>query len=131
MERIINTFSGTIGKQPYPAENVFRVITEPVKMFIFHLVLEKPGILLREIVQEVSATLGVTVTESAICKVLTKGGYSYQKLTVCALQQDDALQDQFKADVVLYKKEAIVFINETGSNMQSTAHTHGYSITGK
>ena len=52
VERIINTFSasGTICKQPYPAENVFRVITELVKLFIFHLVLKKPGILLCEIV---------------------------------------------------------------------------------
>ena len=91
VERIINTFSatGTICKQPYPTENAFRIITEPVKLFIFHLALQKPGILLREIVQEVSATLGVTVIESAICKVLKKGGFTHQKLAVYAIQQDE------------------------------------------
>jgi len=52
VDRIINTFSatGTICKQPYPTENAFRIITEPVKLFIFHLALQRSGILLREIV---------------------------------------------------------------------------------
>ena len=50
---------------------------------------------------------------------------------MCAIQQDDALRHQFKADVALYKKESIVFIDETGSNMRSTMRTHGYSIKRK
>ena len=77
------TFSGTgtTYNQPYPTENTFiKILTEPVKLFIFNLVLQKPGILLRENVQEVSATLGTTVTGSAICKVLKKDGFTYQKL---------------------------------------------------
>jgi len=63
----ILTFSGTgtTYNQPYPTENTFIkiLIDEPVKLFIFNLVLQKPGILLREIV---SAILGTIVSGSAI-----------------------------------------------------------------
>ena len=41
--------------------------SEPVQLYIVYLVLEKPGIYLREIVSEVSTLLGVSLTESAIC----------------------------------------------------------------
>ena len=133
VKRILNTFTttGTVTKKPYPAENAFRIITEPVKFFIFHLVLQKPGILLREITKEIKETLGITVSESAICKVLVKGGFTHQKLAVCALQRDDALRGQFKADVCLYTKESIVFVDETGTNTQDAIRTHGYSLKGK
>ena len=96
-KRITNTFSatGTICKQPYPTENAFRIITKPVKLFIFHLALVYCS-------GEVSATLGVTVSESAICKVLEKGSFTHQKLAVYAIQQDEALRQQFVADVSMY-----------------------------
>jgi len=37
VEKIINAFSatGTICKQPYPTENAFRIITEPVLSCLF------------------------------------------------------------------------------------------------
>ena len=31
----------------------------------------------------------------------------------------------------MYKKEKNVFIDETGSNLQGTTHTHGYNMKGK
>lgn len=133
VKRVINTFTttGTVSTRPYPTENAFRIITEPVKLFIFHLVLQKPGILLCEVTKEIKETLGLSVSESAICKVLTKGGFTRQKLAVCALQQDTTLREQFKADVGLYTKESIVFIDETGTNRQDALRTHGYSLKGK
>jgi len=80
----------------------------PIKLFIFHLVLQKPRILLHEITQELGAVLGVSVTESAVCKVLSIGGFTHQKLTICALQRNDSLQEQFKADISLHTKESFV-----------------------
>jgi len=133
VERIVTIFStsGTVSKKPYPTGNAFRIINDPIKLFIFHLVLQKPAILLREITQELSAVLGVNVTESAVYKVLSKGGFTYQKLTICALQRNDSLRDQFKADISLHTKESFVFIDETGSNTQSAMRTHGYSVKGR
>ncbi len=71
--------TGDIQKKPYPTENAFQVITEPVQFFIIHLLLDRPGIYLWEIKSTLEVELGVDITESAIChpakaqKLLVKG----------------------------------------------------------
>ena len=67
---ILDIFSatGTVSKKKYPTERAFRIITEPVQLFILHLVLRKPGIYLREITAEVELTLGLDLTEGAVYK---------------------------------------------------------------
>ena len=133
VRRVVSKFSttGTVSKQPYPTERAFRVITEPVKLFIITLLLEKPGILLREITSELEATLGLEVSESAVCKVLKKEGFTRQKLVNYAMQRDDGIREQFKADVSLYTRESLLFIDETGNDSKDTVRSHGYSFRGK
>ena len=94
VRRILNTFSatGTVSKK-YPAERAFRKITEPVQLFILHLVLKKPGIYLHEITAEVELTLGLDLTEGAVCKFLSKIGAND------CLQWDDHLRQVFVADM--------------------------------
>ena len=72
IRRILDIFSatGTVAKKAYPTENAFRKISEPVKFFILHLILEKPGGL--------RCTLGLELTESAVCKFLSKIGFTRQ-----------------------------------------------------
>ena len=133
VRRVIDTFSatGTVAKKVYPTENAFRKITEPVKFFILHLILEKPGIYLREITAKVRSTLGVELTESAVCKFLSKIGFTRQRLATFALQRDDLLRQQFVADVSLYARDTLVFIDETGTNRTDTVRRVGYSLRGK
>ena len=59
--RIHDIFSatGTVSKKIYPAEKAYRKISEPVQLFILHLLLEKPGIYLREITADIKCTLGL------------------------------------------------------------------------
>ena len=66
VRRVVCLFSNTrdVRKKPYPAKKAFRKINEPVQYFI-NLVLDRPGIYLREIVNEVNTVLG---TGSAVCK---------------------------------------------------------------
>ena len=133
MRRVIHTFlnTGDVAKRQYPAERSFRKITEPVKLFVLYLILQKPGIFLREIIAEVRMTLGVDISESAICKVLKNTGFTRQKLVLFALQRDDALRKQFTADVSLYSKESLIFIDETGTDSKDTVRSYGYSLRGK
>lgn len=118
-------------KRPYPVERSYRIITEPVKFFIFYLVLQKPGILLREITNEIRETLGLNVSESAVCKVLKKTGFSRQKLALSALQRDDALRKQFVEDVSLYHRESLIFVDETGTDSMDAIRRYGYSLRGR
>ena len=54
VRRVLNIFqaTGNVSKRPYPAQNTFRIITEPAILFIIHLTLQKPGIFLQDIVDE-------------------------------------------------------------------------------
>ena len=133
VRRIVHLFqsTGDVARRPYPIESSFRVITEPVKIFIVHLILQRPGILLREITDEIKATFGLDVTESATCKVMKKIGLSRQKLALFALQRDESLRNQFVTDVSLYHRQSLIFIDETGTDSKDTIRMYGYSIRGK
>lgn len=133
VRRVLHTFTntGSVSKRPYPVEKAFRVITEPVKLFIIHLILQKPGIFLHEITNELRVILGLDVSESAVCKVIKKAGFSRQKLATYALQRDDSLRLQFKTDVAMYTRESLVFVDETGTDSKDAVRTHGYSLRGK
>ena len=70
VRRVLHIFTttGDVSKKRYPAERAFRIITEPVKLLIIHLILQKPGIFLREITSELKSILVIDVSESAVCE---------------------------------------------------------------
>ena len=72
---LFNT-SGTVSKKSYPSERAYRKITLPVQLLIFKLVIEKPGIRLREIQEELLDVLWVDISESAIYRFLYKSGFT-------------------------------------------------------
>ena len=51
VSRILRLFrqTGQISKKTYPKERSFRKLTSPAELLILHLVIERPGIYLREI----------------------------------------------------------------------------------
>ena len=102
-----------------------------MQLFILHLVLRKPGIYLRVITAEVELTLELDLTEGAVCKFLSKIGFTRQRLSTYALQRDEHLCQVFVADVSLYARDTLVFIDETGTNGTDTIRKFGYSLRGK
>ena len=121
--------SGEVSKKEYPSEATFRKITEPVQFYIIHLVLEKTY--LSKITKELKMTLGVDVTESAVCKFLKKVGFIRQKLCIHASQRDEEIREKFVRDVSLYPRETLLFIDETGSDRRDTLRKRGYSLRGQ
>lgn len=127
--RIRNKFeaTGQVQKKVYPAEKVHRKLTQSAQFF---LVLERPGIYLREIRSELLSQLGL-ITNSAICKFLHKAGFTRQRLQTCASQRDEALRAQFSSDVSLYSRDMFIFLDETGTDRRDTFRAKGYSLRGK
>ena len=70
--RIANLFSanGSVTKKSYDKSNLPRKVTNMVQCFVLQLVLQCPGIILREIKSNVSLTLQVELDESTICRFL-------------------------------------------------------------
>ena len=100
-------------------------------LYILNLLLKKPGIYLHEVTADVKCTLGLDITESAVCKFLSKIGFTHQRLATYALQRDEELRQQFVADVSLYAQDTLIFIDETGTNHTDTVRKFGYSLRGK
>ena len=132
VSRTLNLFrtTGSVAKKPYPEGKAFCKLTLPAQLLILHLVLEKPGIFLCEIRDEL-VSVEIEVTESAICKFLHKSGFTYQRLQVTALQQDEFLRQQFISEVSVYSPEMLVFIDETGTDRRGLVRKRGYSMRGK
>ena len=68
VRRVVRHFeaTGSVDKKTYPSERSFRKISNPAQLFILHLVVDRPGIYLREIKNELQLQLGIDVSEGAI-----------------------------------------------------------------
>ena len=62
---------------------------------------------------------------------LKKSGFTRQKLRITATQRDAFLWLQFVAEVSLYDRDMMVFVDETGSDRCNSIRMYGYSIRGK
>ena len=60
--------SGNLKKKPYPKDKAFHKLTTPCQLLIMNLVIERPGIYLCELQDELRSMLDVEVSLSAICK---------------------------------------------------------------
>ena len=80
------------------------------------MVLDKPGIYLRELQAALLHEMGIDVTESAIRKVLRKAGFTRQNMVTFATQQDKELRSIFAAELALYPAHTLVFVDETGTD---------------
>ena len=103
----------------------------PVQLLIFRLVIEKPGIRLREIQEELLDTLWVDISESAICRFLSKSGFTYQRLKVVAAQRDEYIRQLHISDISMYSPDMLVFVDETGADRRNSIRKYGYSMRGK
>ena len=130
VQRIIQRYemTGAVEKKTYNSENSFRKITDAAKYFILYLVIEIPGILLREIRKELSSQLGIDITESALCNFLHKAGFTRQRLKLYAQQQDESLRNMFALDVSVMDANMFIFLDESGCDNRDSIRTKGYSL---
>ena len=122
---------GNVSKKVYPQERAFRKLTPSLELTVLHLVLSNPGIYLREIQKALYESTGAEVSPSAICRLLSRIGFSRQKMKLVAKQRDDELRAQFVSDMSLYEPEMLIFIDETGSDRRDSLRKYGYSLRGK
>ena len=88
VQRTIKLFetSRTVSKAEYPkgASHPFTKLTVMDEFLILELVIERPGIYLREIQQQVRDETGTEVSISTICNFLHKNGFTRQLGWLCS-----------------------------------------------
>lgn len=90
------------------ADKAFRKLTTPAQLLILHLVIEKPGMYLKEIQEVLQHDLLIEVETSTICRFLHTSGFTRQKLCLVALQRDEFFRQKFIMGVMEYKPEMLV-----------------------
>ena len=76
--------TGRVSKKEYNKSHLPRKLTETVKYYVIQLILQHPGIYLREIKAELQEILAVDLSESAIRGFLRSHGFSRQKMQMIA-----------------------------------------------
>ena len=120
--------TGTVNAKPNPDHqaNSCRKLSEIDQIFVLELVLERPGVYLREIQWELVAR-GTVVHESTICRGLQQCGFTRTKLKLVVAQRSEDLQAKYVAEISIYKREMLVFVDEMGSDRRKTIRKFGYS----
>ena len=123
--------SGSLKKKVYAKDKAYRKLTAPAQLLVLHLVINKPGIFLREVQSELFEVLMLEVDTSTICRFLHNSGFTRQKLRLVALQRDKFLRQKIMLDVSVYQPDMFVFLDETGADRRNIIRKYGYSIRGK
>ena len=133
VQRTVSLFesTGSVHKRLYPEGRLEKKLTPTVKLIIMTLVIQQPGILLRELQTELCHGYGVSIGTSTICQFLHKNGFSRQRMVLIAKQRDEYLRATFVMDVSCYKTDMLVFFDETGADRRNTMRKYGYSLRGK
>ena len=123
--------TGRVSKKEYDKSRLPRKLTETVKYYIIQLILQHPGIYLREIKAELQEILAVDLSESAICGFLRSHGFSRQKMQMIARQRDELERLRFVSELTVYNPEMFIFLDETGSDKRNAHRRYAYSWRGK
>ena len=133
VHRIVCKFEslGNVEKKRYDSRRSYTKLTEQAKLFILHLVIERPGIFLSEIKDEIYFKLGVTITKSALCVFLHREGFTRQRLKLYAIQRSEGLRMKFSSDMALFNAEMLLFLGESGTDCHDSLRKKAYSLRGK
>ena len=96
----------------YNVDNLPRNLCDIMQLIIVQLVLDRLGILLREIQAEVKEVVGMDLAESTICQFLHTHNFSRQKMRIAATQRDKELHPLFASELSIYNADMFIFLRE-------------------
>ena len=125
--------TGGVAKKKYPPNKGTQKLTENDKLICLELAIDRTGIYLREIRQELAEQTGTDVNESTICRFLHVSGFTRQKMVTTAIQRSDQLRCEYLCAMSLYQghPELLVFVDETRTDRRDTMRNFAYSIRGQ
>lgn len=107
-----------------------RKLTEFEQLTLVNLVLNRPGIYLHELQQEILTLTGTEVDCSTICRTLKYLGLTRRKIKHIALQQSEQKRAEFLAEISAFDPALIIWVDETGCDRRKLLRDYGYSIRG-
>jgi len=100
------------------------------EMTVLQTFLDKPGLYLREVQQELFDVTGSWYDCSTICRTAKRLGLSRQKMKLTAIQRSEVKRAEYISEIQEFKPEMLVFIDETGSDRRNSIRKYGYGLRG-
>ena len=72
-----------------------------------------------------------TISEATVCRILRRHGFTRKKVRLVALQRSLPVRAMFMAHILSFRREMLVFVDETGSDARSYIRKFGYSLRGE
>ena len=129
VQLFLNT--GGVSKKEYSKDNLPRKVNESILFVILQVVLDHPGVYLREIQAHIKYVTGTRIAASTICKALHDQRFSRKRMQLVARQRGESLRAAYAAEMSLYDPEMFVFLDKTGSDRRNALRRRGYSWRGK
>ena len=106
VSRLIARFvqTGEVSKNKYPSNASMTKLTDIGKYFVLELVLDRPGIYLREIKEELFQATGIDVSEGRLCRYLEESGFTRQKMAVTATQRNELLREPSTCWIIYFQQ---------------------------
>jgi len=125
--------TGSVDFKSYPQSHRdgHKKLSQADEYFILQLVVEMPGIYLREIQYELWVTNGTAVSEETIMRFLKASGFTRKKLQHTAIQRSEDARARYLLEMGMYKPEMLVFVDESGTDRRDAMRRFGYSLRGR
>ena len=117
-------------KTPPVREDIHKLDTDD-EFFVISMVLENPSLQLGELCAAVQDFSGKDkVSASTVCRLLKRNGLTRKKIQRVALQRSATLRGMFMSSILMYGRDMLVWVDETGCNRKDFFRKYGYSYKG-
>ena len=107
------------------------MLDEHNEIVILGVLAVHPGMYLSELCTYIHSATGTLVSNSTICRVLKRHGYTRKKIQHIALQRCEHLRAQFVAEVLrFFSLDKFVWIDECGCSHRDAVRKVGYALRG-
>ena len=122
--------TGDIKRRKYPSNLGTAKLSDYDKLVILEILIDHPGVYLREVQNKLANTTGTQVDVSTICRFLHATGF---KMVVYAIQRSELIRSQYLTDMSVFRghPEMLVFVDETGADRRDCMRRFGYSLRGR
>lgn len=107
-----------------------KLLGEVEQVILLRLIIQNPGIYLREIQEKLHLAYGMPVSAATICRTLKYMGCTRQRIRHVAIQQSESMRAKFMAEVSIYDPAMLIWIDESGFDNRNCVRRFGYSLRG-
>lgn len=107
-----------------------QILSDFEQITVLQSMIDRPGICLSELQQQLSDATGTWVHISTLCRTVHRLGFTRKRLQHIALQCSEERRAQYMAEISIFDPSMLVWVDETGFRRRNSIRAYGYSLRG-